>query len=98
VVERLGAEPVRVPVPQERGRVDPTGVGDGFRAGFLAGLAWGLDAERGAQVGCLLATFVLETVGTQEYRFTSDEFVGRFAVAYGDHPAAEVADHFVTTD
>ena len=48
-------------------KADPTGVGDAFRAGFLTGLAWGLDHRRCAEVGSMLATYVIETVGTQEY-------------------------------
>ena len=60
-------EPVHVPVAKERAKADPTGVGDGFRAGFLTAREWGLSWERAAQVGSLLATLVLETVGTQEY-------------------------------
>ena len=54
-------------MPARSAKVDPTGVGDAFRAGFLAGLAWGLADARCAQVGSLLATYVVETVGTQEY-------------------------------
>ena len=71
--------------PEER-KVDPTGVGDGFRAGFLAGLAWGLPLERCAQVGSLLATYVIETKGTQEYELGQQRFLDRFEAAYG--PAA----------
>ena len=69
---------------------DPTGVGDGFRAGFFAGVSWGLSLERSAQVGALLATLVLETVGTQEYTLRSDEFGKRLAESYGDAAADEV--------
>ena len=56
--------------------VEPTGVGDAFRAGFLAALAWGLGLERAAQVGCVLAAYVVETVGTQDYSFTADAVPG----------------------
>jgi len=93
VVERLGEPEVCVDVPQEECKADPTGVGDGFRAGFVTGLAWGLSHERSAQLGCMLATYVLETVGTQEYRFESQEFVQRFGKAYGAEGAEEVARH-----
>ena len=89
-VERRGHPPIAVDVPQEDRVADPTGVGDAFRAGFLAGLAWGVDLERAAQVGCLLATYVVETVGTQEYRFTRAEFLARLAAAYGDEAGADV--------
>lgn len=83
-------ERVHVPVAKERAKVDPTGVGDGFRAGFLAGRTWGLSWERSAQVGSLLATLVLETVGTQEYVVKPHEFADRLAESYGDDAAAEV--------
>ena len=84
-----------VGVPREERKADPTGVGDAFRAGFLAAVSWGLGDERAAQVGCLLATYVVETVGTQEYTFEPAAFVARFATAYGTSAAEEVAAHLV---
>jgi len=85
-----GVERVHVPVAKERAKLDPTGVGDGFRAGFLAGRSWGLSWERAAQVGSLLATLVLETIGTQEYEVTPSDFGDRLAESYGDEVAAEI--------
>jgi adenosine kinase len=85
--------PVHVPVARERARMDPTGVGDAFRAGFLCARAWGLGWDRAAQVGSLLAAYVLETVGTQEYQLKSAEFADRLAESYGDDCAAEVLPH-----
>jgi adenosine kinase len=92
-VESAAGEFVQVGVPQEKSKTDPTGVGDSFRSGFIAGLAWGLSHERCAQLGSLIATYVIETMGTQEYRFTGAEFVGRFEQAYGAEAAAEIAPH-----
>ena len=92
-VESAAGEFVQVGVPQEKSKTDPTGVGDSFRSGFIAGLAWGLSHERCAQLGSLIATYVIETMGTQEYRFTSAEFVARFQAAYGAEAAAEIAPH-----
>lgn len=92
-VERRGVSPVLVGCPPEDGRADPTGVGDGFRAGFLAGLAWGLSLQRCAEVGSMLATYVIETVGTQEYQLSRAGFLDRLAGAYGDQAAADVAPH-----
>jgi adenosine kinase len=83
-------DPVYVPVAKEIQAYDPTGVGDGFRAGFFAGLSWGLSLERSAQIGALLATLVLETVGTQEYTVRGDEFVKRLGDSYGDEAAEEI--------
>ncbi|MDX3093601.1 carbohydrate kinase family protein [Streptomyces sp. ME01-24h] len=92
-IERAGAEPIVVGCPDEDAKVDPTGVGDAFRAGFLSGLAWGVGAERAAQVGCMLATLVIETVGTQEYQLRRAHFMDRFTKAYGDDAAEEVRAH-----
>jgi adenosine kinase len=83
-------DPVRVPVAGEVQAYDPTGVGDGFRAGFFTARSWGLGLERSAQVGALLATLVLETVGTQEYQVRTEDFVKRLRAAYGDVAADEV--------
>ena len=90
-VEVAGQPAVEVPTPAEELKADPTGVGDAFRAGFLAGLAWDLSHERCAQIGSLLATYVIETVGTQEYELAQKHFLARFAATYGDAAADEVA-------
>src|SRR5437764_5061422 len=90
LVEQVGAEQIAVPVPPEERRADPTGVGDAFRAGFLTAVAWGLGHERAAQVGSMLATYVIETVGTQEYDLGGDRFLSRFESAYGPNAAGEV--------
>lgn len=92
-IEGRGIDTVSVPVAKEIQAYDPTGVGDGFRAGFLAALSWGLELERSAQVGALLATLVLETIGTQEYTVQPDEFIKRLAESYGDDSADEVRPH-----
>jgi len=89
-IESSGQETIAIPCAKEKAKVDPTGVGDAFRSGFLAGLAWGLSHERCAQIGSMLATFVIETKGTQEYRFTKSEFIDRFSQAYGKSAADEV--------
>jgi adenosine kinase len=92
-IERAGHETIHVPTPKESHKADPTGVGDAFRAGFLAGIAWGLGLQRCAQVGALLATYVIETVGTQEYRIAQKSFLRRIARTYGDYAADEIREH-----
>ena len=92
-ITRQGEEPVVLPAASGVTPVEPTGVGDAFRAGFLAATAWGLGLERAAQVGCVLAAYVVETVGTQEYAFTTAEFVARLEASYGAEAAADVAPH-----
>ena len=93
VIERAGEQPVMVDVVAPEREADPTGVGDAYRSGLVAGLTWGLSLERSAQVGSLLATLVLETVGTQEYQAEPDRLLARFQGAYGDEAAAEVRPH-----
>jgi adenosine kinase len=92
-VTRPGEPVISVTPPQELAKTDPTGVGDAFRAGFLAGMQWGVSDERAAQLGCMLATLVIESVGTQEHTFEPEPFLERFSEAYGPESAAEVADH-----
>ncbi|GAB3669869.1 carbohydrate kinase family protein [Streptomyces sparsus] len=92
-IERAGEPVIEVGCPQEETKTDPTGVGDAFRAGFLSGLAWGVSLERAAQVGCMLATLVIETVGTQEYELSRGHFMERFTKAYGAEATDEVSDH-----
>ena len=93
LVESRGADPVHVPVPRVEGTVDPTGVGDAFRAGYLAGIAWDLPVARCAQIGSLLAVHVIETVGTQEYVLSRDGFLARLTDSYGEPAAREVGTH-----
>jgi len=92
-IDRAGEEPIVVGVPKEEVRAEPTGVGDAFRAGFLSGLAWGVGLERAAQVGCMLATLVIETVGTQEYELRRANFLERFTKQYGHDAAEEIKAH-----
>ena len=89
-VRRRGEGPVTVPSVPPRQAADPTGAGDAFRAGFIAGQAWDLGDERSAQLGCLLATLALESVGPQEYQLDRDDWLKRFAAAYGDTAAADI--------
>jgi adenosine kinase len=90
VVERDGAESIKVAAVAGIEAVDPTGVGDAFRAGFLGAVAWGLGHERAAQLGCVLASHVVETVGPQEYTLGQSSFLDRVEAAYGPESAAEV--------
>ena len=91
-VEIAGEPRLDIPIAREVARVDPTGVGDAYRAGFLAGLAWKVPLERCGQLGSLLATYAIEVVGTQEYRFDGT-FLTRFEDAYGVTAAAQIAPH-----
>lgn len=82
---------LKVGVVPETAKVDPTGVGDGFRAGFLAGVSEGLSLERSAQLGSLVAVTVLETDGPQEWTWDKALAVQRLRDAYGPEAATEIA-------
>jgi adenosine kinase len=93
LIATRGEAPIEVIIANEVRKADPTGVGDAFRAGFLTGLSWGLGHERSAQVGSMLATYVVETVGTQEYELGRRRFLDRFTHAYGADASAEIEPH-----
>jgi adenosine kinase len=82
---------IHVGVVPETSQTDPTGVGDAFRAGFLTGRSAGLNLERSAQLGSLVAVLVLESTGTQEWEWDHEVAKTRLAGAYGDDAAAEIA-------
>jgi adenosine kinase len=90
VVEPNGTS-IHVDVVPETSQVDPTGVGDAFRAGFLTGRSAGLSLERSAQLGSLVAVLVLESTGTQEWTWDHAAAQTRLAGAYGEDAAAEIA-------
>jgi adenosine kinase len=92
-IERRGEEPIEVHVAREVRRADPTGVGDAFRAGFLTGLAVDLGLRHAAELGSMLATYVIETVGTQEYTLGKGSFLQRLADAYGQESADAIEPH-----
>ncbi|WP_328314759.1 carbohydrate kinase family protein [Streptomyces sp. NBC_00442] len=80
---RQGADALRIPAVPAGRIADPTGAGDGFRSGFLAGTAWGCTQEQSARLGCALATTVLESVGTQEYKLAPSDLLARIDQTYG---------------
>ena len=93
VIATRGEEPIEVKAAREVRRLDPTGVGDAFRAGFLTGLAADLSHQHAAELGSMLATYVLETVGTQEYTLGKARFLARLADAYGQDSADAIEPH-----
>ena len=94
-IEQVGRDRIEVGAVTVRDDVDlePTGAGDGFRAGFLSGLAWGMGLERSAQIGALLGVMALESVGPQAYTLDAPTARERLAAAYDDRVADEIVDH-----
>jgi len=50
--------------------VDPTGAGDAYRAGFLAGYCQGFELDKCGQMGSTAAAYTVETYGTQTHTFS----------------------------
>jgi len=81
VITRDGRADVAAVVP--RRIVDPTGVGDAFRGGFIKGLALGLPYAVAAQLGSVAAAYVLEHLGGQSHAYSWDEFRVRYEAHFG---------------
>lgn len=62
---------------------DPTGAGDAFRAGFLAGFARGADLKTCGQMGACAAVYTVEKYGTTTHEFNLDDFCRRYKENYG---------------
>jgi len=86
-IDRSGADPLLVPAVPVREAKDPTGVGDAFRAGFLAAVSRGLPPESAARLGCALATTALGTLGPQEYEVRPADLLATIADTYGKEAA-----------
>ena len=74
---------VEIPAATPVRESDPTGAGDAYRAGLVAGLLRGLDIEAAGRVASLAATYAVEQVGTVEHDYTTAEFSQRYQEAFG---------------
>ncbi|MBI2018260.1 carbohydrate kinase family protein [Candidatus Daviesbacteria bacterium] len=67
----------------DTGVVDPTGAGDAYRAGFLAGYSRGLNLKTCGQMGSVAACYAIEKYGTSNHTFTIQEFCERYKENFG---------------
>jgi len=72
--------------------VDPTGCGDAYRAGFIAGLLRGKDIKTCGSLGALLASYNLGSQQTQQYSLTLDELYLRYQQEFGRQISHAPAD------
>jgi adenosine kinase len=79
-----GGEVWDIPVVPQTEIVDPTGVGDAYRGGFLTGLSLGLELDLCGRIGALASTYCLEQEGPQGHTFTPQEFITRFRQHFDD--------------
>ncbi|MBI4035638.1 carbohydrate kinase family protein [Candidatus Daviesbacteria bacterium] len=64
--------------------VDPTGAGDAYRGGFLAGYSKNLDLKVCGQMGSVAACFAVEKYGTTNHTFTLEQFAQRYKENFGE--------------
>jgi adenosine kinase len=83
---RPGEAPIEIPPAGVPEAVDPTGAGDAFRAGFLAGWRQGLDLAVCGRMGSVAAAYAVEQYGTQSHDYTRAEFDRRYADNFGASP------------
>lgn len=75
---------VRVKAVRVENVIDPTGAGDAFRTGFIAGHLSGQPPHVCAQFGSTVAAYAVERHGTQNHRFTLPELKKRYEESYGE--------------
>src|SRR5258706_1529495 len=86
----VGGDSVHIPTDPEDEILDPTGVGDAFRGGFLAGYSHGLDWKLCGEIGALAAVYCLEQKGPQTHAYSRKEFVERFRKHFDDGKKLDV--------
>jgi adenosine kinase len=77
---------VEVPAARVREVVDPTGAGDAFRGGLVAGLMQGCDLPAAGRMGSVAAVYCIENYGTQNHAYTREEFLARYRENFGAPP------------
>lgn len=78
-----GEHRLDIPAAEPRNVNDPTGCGDAYRAGLLYGLMHEMDWETTGRIASLMGTLKIEHHGTQNHRFSRDEFDARYLEAFG---------------
>jgi adenosine kinase len=73
----------------EREALDPTGVGDAYRAGLLRGLRIGAPWTVAGRIGSVAAVYCLEHQGPQPPRYAAADFLARYVRNYGETPELE---------
>ncbi|MDX3457576.1 carbohydrate kinase family protein [Streptomyces sp. ME02-8801-2C] len=92
-IESARSAPLRIPAVPVRRVAEPTGAGDAFRAGFLAGQSWRLGTEQSAWLGCAMASAALATTGTQTYELSRRALKVALRAGYGSVATDAVTPH-----
>ena len=74
---------IEIPAVAPEKIADPTGCGDAYRGGLLFGLQRGLDWETTGRIASLMGSIKIAQHGTQNHRFSREEFATRYRAAFG---------------
>jgi len=77
LINALG-EKYKILAAKPRKIIDPSGAGDAWRGGFLAGLHLKFDLQVCGQMGSVASVYAIENYGSQEYKYTKKEFENRY--------------------
>ncbi len=78
IIESKGQK-IKVGAAKPKEVLDPTGAGDAYRAGFLAGYLRDFDLKTCGQLGSTASCYTVEKYGTTNHRFTREEFRRRYS-------------------
>lgn len=67
-----------LPIAKPKRVVDPTGAGDAYRSGVILGILYNWDPALAGRVAAVCATYAIEQYGTQNHRFTVEQFKKRY--------------------
>lgn len=73
----------KIPPAKPERCLDPSGAGDAYRSGFLAGFLRNLDVETCGKMGSLSSVYTVEKYGTTTHYFTMKEFCKRYEKNFG---------------
>ncbi len=79
----VDGEEIEIPAARPVKVVDPTGAGDAFRSGFVLGMKKGLPWPVVGRLASLTAVYAIEQPGTQQHRYSIDQFLVRYQENFG---------------
>lgn len=79
-----------VPIARPHAVLEPTGVGDAYRAGLIKGMLHGWSWPVTGRIAAVAAAYVIEHPGPQPRPYTLADFAARYRENFGDTP--ELAD------
>jgi adenosine kinase len=77
---------IDIPICKPEKLIEPTGAGDGYRAGILTGLSLNMTLIDSCRLGSVIGSFVVETSGPQTQFYQVQDVKKRFFENYGYLP------------